>query len=139
MEPAPLQCPCTGQYFKTVFNYDAPPECEIRFDFSSGGEYRREVLSCGLCGHFISVHQMDMSRLYDGDYVSANYGSTGLTQNFERIISLDPAKSDNTGRVKRILDFATGHFSRSEPRRTRSVLDIGSGLCVFWYRLKLSG
>jgi SAM-dependent methyltransferase len=138
VDRAPLRCPCRGEYFNNVFTYDAPPDGEIRFSFSSGAEYRREVLSCDLCGHFVSVHDMDMSDLYAGDYVHANYGDTGLIRNFERIISLDPSKSDNTGRVQCILKFASDHFSSSEPR-PRSILDVGSGLCVFLHRMKEAG
>jgi hypothetical protein len=121
-----------------VFTYDAPPEGEIRFSFSSTSGYRREVLCCGLCGHFVSVHEMDMSDLYAGDYVNANYGDTGLNRNFERIIALDPSRSDNTGRVKCIVDFAAKHFSSADPR-PRSILDVGSGLCVFLHRMKEAG
>lgn len=76
--------------------------------------------------------------MYSGEYVNATYGDDdGLRRNFERIIGLDPAKSDNTGRVRRVLEFASGHFGAR--KRIPRVLDVGSGLCVFLYRMKEAG
>jgi 2-polyprenyl-3-methyl-5-hydroxy-6-metoxy-1,4-benzoquinol methylase len=78
---------------------------------------------------------MHMSNLYQGNYVNSTYGDDGIRRSFERIIGLDPAKSDNVGRVKRIVDFAARHFP-DEGKGRHSVLDVGSGLCVFLHRLK---
>jgi len=139
INPAPLQCPCEAGKFSPVFRYTAPPQCEVRFAFSSGEGYRREVSRCDLCGHFVSVHQMDMSGLYAGAYVDANYGDSGIARNFERIISLDPGQSDNAGRVQRIIDFADNHFSNFTAASPRTILDVGSGLCVFLHRMKAAG
>lgn len=137
---APLDCPCEGAYFKKVVTYDAPPEGEIRFKFSSAEVYMRELLRCQLCSHFVSVHQMDDSALYSSEYVSATYGEDGIDRAFERIISLDPARSDNAGRVRRILDFSDGHFAgTSFDGLVPSILDVGSGLCVFLHRIKEAG
>ncbi len=136
----PLHCPCDGQSFSSVFTYNAPPEGEIRFEFSVSGQYRRTVLRCKLCGHFVSIHEMDDSVLYTGDYISANYqDQEGVRQTFERIISLDPSQSDNVGRVRRILDFAATHMPIANRDRPPSVLDVGSGLGVFPYKMKEAG
>ncbi|MFH1537399.1 MAG: class I SAM-dependent methyltransferase [bacterium] len=64
----------------------------------------------------------------------------GIRAAFERIISLPPEKSDNTGRVNRILRFADSHFpAKGGPDTPRSILDVGSGLCVFLYLMKKAG
>lgn len=140
VDQAPLQCPCKAEHFANVFTYDAPPEGEISFSFSASQKYYREVLCCGLCGHFVSVHEMDDSSLYSGDYVNSNYGDDGIGRAFHRIISLDPTKSDNSGRVQRILEFANKHFTGTAlANRSPSVLDVGSGLCVFLHRMKEAG
>lgn len=141
VNPAPLQCPCNGAYFTQVFTYHAPPEGEIRFQFSSVGQYERHLLCCNLCGHFVSQHTMDASALYTGDYVNANYqDEAGLQRTFERIIGLDPSKSDNAGRVRRLVEFAAVHFRESQAlERSPSVLDVGSGLGVFPYKIKEAG
>jgi len=132
-------CLCGSRNFSQVFVYETPPEGEIRFDFSSSGGYHREVLRCRTCGHFISVHEMDDRRLYDGQYVNSTYGQNGLRTAFDRIVSLDPTKSDNQGRVRRILEFSRQHFTADAARGRPSLLDVGSGLCVFPYRMKAEG
>jgi 2-polyprenyl-3-methyl-5-hydroxy-6-metoxy-1,4-benzoquinol methylase len=76
---------------------------------------------------------MDMSALYAGSYVDSTYGEDGMRRAFERITLLDRSKSDNVGRVARIVDFA-GRYRPSNERP--SVLDVGSGLCVFLHRLQ---
>lgn len=137
MKPAPLHCSCAGAHFSTVFTYTAPPEGEIQFRFSTSGAYRREVLSCEVCGHFVSIHDMDEGTLYAGDYLDATYcDDDGLRRTFERIAGLEPSRSDNHGRVRRILEFASAHLAR---RSRPSVLDVGSGLCIFLHRMKAAG
>ena len=135
---AGVRCLCQGERFASVFRYEAPPEGETRFQSSAVSAYHREVLQCQACGHFVSVHEMPTEGLYTGDYVSSTYGDDGIRRAFERITSLDPARSDNVGRVTRVLEFAAQHLpeSRSPPR---SILDVGSGLCVFLHRMKAAG
>lgn len=140
VQSAPLNCQCNGDYFSPVFVYDAPPEGEIHFHVSMSEQYHREVLRCNLCGHFVSYHRMDTKALYKSEYVNSTYGdANGLHRTFERIISLDPSKSDNVGRVARILEFATGYLTRSREEDIPTVLDVGSGLCVFLHRMKAAG
>lgn len=141
VNPPPLQCPCSGAHFIEVFTYHQPPEGEIRFQFSSSRDYERHLLCCKLCGHFVSQHEMDPGTLYTGDYVNATYqDEAGMRRTFERIISLDPARSDNTGRVQRIVEFAQVHFQERHDRQSPlSILDVGSGLGVFPYKIKQAG
>ncbi len=136
VKPAPLGCPCDGAHFSTAFTYNAPPAGEVRFQFVEPARYYREVLRCSLCGHFVSVHGVDTGSLYGGDYVTSNYGENGIRAAFERIIALDPSRSDNAGRVRGFLEFAAKHFGASLGERRPSVLDVGSGLCVFLHRMK---
>ncbi len=128
-------CLCGSADFGVTFTYDEPPAGEIRFDFSRHGAYVRRVVRCRSCGHFLSVHKMDMTNLYQENYVSSTYGADGIRRAFDRIIALSPEKSDNVGRVARISAFAGGHF-RDGGKGPHSVLDVGSGLCVFLHRLK---
>lgn len=138
----PLRCPiCGNNGLNKIFKYTSPPTGEIRFDFSSHHNYHREILQCCSCGHFISVHEMDESSLYSGDYVNANYrDDDGIRLSFTKIMNLNPEKSDNVGRVRNILEFTNSYFSSSPPvARIRSVLDVGSGLCVFLAKMKEAG
>ena len=77
---------------------------------------------------------MDLSTLYEIDYVDKTYGgSDEVRQAYERIMGLDPCKSDNAGRVDRIVRFAGQHFGDTSNLK---VLDIGSGLGVFLSRVR---
>jgi len=130
---------CGGKRLMRVFSYTAPPEGELKFPFSSSGAYRREILECRNCGHMVSSHDMDMSDLYQGDYADSAYGKD-LMRAFNRIVSLDPSQSDNSGRVKRVLRFANNRFAEANRQdRSPAILDVGSGLCVFLYRMKQAG
>jgi len=129
----PLHCPCGGDRFRTEHTYFAPPVGETRF--ADTENYRREIYRCTLCGHFVSVFDLT-SDFYAGAYVDGTYGDeAGMRKTFDRIMALPPDKSDNTGRVARIDAYATQNL----PSETRTVLDVGSGLCVFLARMKMSG
>jgi SAM-dependent methyltransferase len=134
-----LQCLCGSKKFDRTFIYSAPPEGETLFSFSAGTAYHREIYCCNLCGHYLSIHDMDEGKIYAEEYVNSTYqDEAGIHRTFDRINSLNPAKSDNLGRVKRILDFARQYLSTGA-LESPSVLDVGSGLCVFLYRMKEAG
>lgn len=130
-------CGSTG--FDVAFHYDAPPEGEVRFSTREGAAYNRDILKCRTCSHYYSVHEMDLSALYEGDYVSATYkDAAGIARTFNKIISLDPSRSDNAGRVRRLKEFAAGHFG-DRLKSAPSILDVGSGLGVFPYAIQKEG
>ncbi len=129
------RCICGGESLKTIFTYDSPPAGEIRFK-SAAGDYKRQVLRCDACGHFISVHGMKMEDMYGEEYVTSTYGRDGLLKGYKRIMALPAGKSDNVGRVRYVDGFSRRHLGA---RPGRSVLDVGSGLCVFLARMKAAG
>jgi len=98
-------CLCGRSSYEEVFAYTTPPPGEVRFRFSATLDYQRRILRCTECGHFISVHSMRAPSLYAEEYVTSTYGNAGLAAAFERIIRLDPSRSDNVGRVKRVLEY----------------------------------
>jgi SAM-dependent methyltransferase len=128
-------CLCGRRDLRTVHVYHQPPPGEVRFPFSQGQQYLRRLVQCPGCGHFLSLHHMDMGRLYEQDYVAATYGGLqGLYQTFQRINALPPHRSDNLARVERVHAFCLQRLGR--PGR---LLDVGSGLCVFPYRMRQRG
>jgi len=132
-EPA---CPCGAGGLDEVFVYTAPPPGEVRFPSASAG-YRRVVLRCRVCGHYVSRHEMDLSQLYSGEYVDATYGPDGMRRAFDRITSLPPQHSDNEGRALAVAAFAASRLPQAgQPPR---LLDVGSGLCVFPWRMRREG
>jgi SAM-dependent methyltransferase len=131
----PLHCMCGGDRFRTEHTYFAPPAGEVRFASAPPDSYRREIYRCTLCGHYISVFSLSTD-FYQGEYVDATYGDeAGMRRTYDKIMALPPERSDNSGRVARINDFAAQHL----PAGARSVLDVGSGLCVFLARMREAG
>jgi 2-polyprenyl-3-methyl-5-hydroxy-6-metoxy-1,4-benzoquinol methylase len=122
-------CPvCNTDGLQEQFVYDAPPAGETAFDLGDRA-YRRRYLRCPRCGHFVSDHELDLSVLYEGEYMDATYAGDRLRATYERIMGLAPDRSDNVARVERIC-------ARLAPG---SVLDVGSGLGVFPARMKEAG
>jgi len=133
--PVPtLRCPCDRRHDRPAFRYDAPPAGETRFDLG-GALYRRAYLRCEACAHWYSRNEMDAGGLYDGAYVDSTYGEH-MRKAFERVVSLPPGRSDNAGRVERVLAFARAHLPGID---APSLLDVGSGLGVFPLRMKQAG
>lgn len=121
-----LDCPCGEQSHRcTTFTYREPPPGETRFELA--GTYARRYDACSLCGHWFGVHSIDLSRLYDRDYVDATYGGPeGMRARFERIMALPEAHSDNRQRVARIETYIAAAGGAG-----RRLLDVGAGLGVF--------
>lgn len=128
---------CGNDTFINVFQFSEPPPIETRYPALKEVVYFRETLQCKKCLHFIAMQEMDLSNIYSGDYVSATYkDKDGVQATFNKIINLPPSKSDNTGRVARINEFAGKYWGGIE---NKTVLDIGSGLGVFPYLMKKNG
>lgn len=122
-----FNCGC-GLGWEEVAYYDKPPPVESRFPLPNGSIYRRAYHRCCGCGHFLSVHDIDLSSLYTGSYVDTVYGSVDrLHATFQRIAALPPGRSDNRERLARIAKMAARQFPGALPR----VLDIGAGTGVF--------
>lgn len=133
-------CLCCRGASELVHRFDAPPKGETHFGRPDQSSYRRELRRCVICGHFLAVSHVPLGELYTGQYVNATYGEDGIRAAYERIMTLDPSQSDNAGRVRRVLDLVEQHrpgFKSSD--RTPSMLDVGSGLCVFPAAMKAAG
>ena len=133
-----LICPITGdKKSKKVFIYNSPPISEIPFKRQDNEAYHRTVWQFYPSKHFISVHDMNVLTTYEGEYVAATYGDSKLMKStFDKIISLPNNKSDNVGRFEKIKEFTDNWFPSNY---IPNLLDIGSGLGVFPYILKLNG
>jgi len=134
----PTICPISGETeARLVFSYDTPPKGEIGFRRPAGEPYRREVWQFARSNHYVSRHAMTVATDYGGDYVNATYGSdAGLRAAFDRVIALQPERSDNAGRIGRIQAFAAAYFCAAKRMR---LLDVGAGLGVFPHVVKRAG
>ncbi len=129
-----LECPCGSTFRETVFEYIEPPAGETAFDIGDQS-YQRRYDKCTVCGHYLSVTDMDLGFLYDGAYVDQTYGDK-MRQTFEKIISLPKDKSDNEGRAQYVLAQSAKFFSAGQKI---TLLDVGAGLSVFPWRMKQAG
>jgi len=133
---------CGSPKHTLVFTYDAPPVGETIFPLREGEIYHREIWQCRRCGHFTNRHQLDLKSLYEKGYVDATYSHDKFLRTFEKIMALPPERSDNFQRVQRVVRYLGekrgkeregGFFSAP------TLLDVGSGLCVFPARMKEQG
>jgi SAM-dependent methyltransferase len=132
-----LRCSCSGRHLTEAFVYDAPPDGEVRFDLPTA-QYSRAYDRCGLCGHWFGRHEIDLAALYERDYVDATYGGpAGMRARLEKVLALPPERSDNAGRVARLVAFARERFGPAAARRR--LLDVGAGIGVFPAAMKAAG
>jgi len=117
-----------------AFQYDRPPPGETRFDWKEQ-TYRRGYRRCKNCGHWSAEIEMDLTDFYRGGYVDGTYGKR-MKETFLKILALPAEQSDNQARVRRVLEYAEKHLKKKE---THTLLDVGSGLAVFPYRMKEAG
>lgn len=118
-------CVCGGKCFEKVAEWHERPAGETDFGFKN---YYRSLHTCYFCGHFVSDNRMIEPTFYEDLYSKVTYPN-GLLDPFEKIISLPVSQSNNLGRVHRINRFS--------PPGT--LLDYGSGLCVFPYEMQKRG
>jgi SAM-dependent methyltransferase len=134
----PLNCSCESRFLKPLYHYTESPPKEIKFKLPQNTSYSRDILKCTLCNHFVSLHSMDINSMYSENYVSSNYKDIdGIKNTFQKIINLPEEKSDNSGRINFVHNFAKNYYQSNINQR--KVLDIGSGLCVFLYKMKELG
>jgi 2-polyprenyl-3-methyl-5-hydroxy-6-metoxy-1,4-benzoquinol methylase len=132
---------CDGKDLRVHFTYDRPPSGETAFPGLTRKTYWRELHRCAQCGHFLEWFQPDQTALYGGEYVSGTYGDeAGIKRSFDRINSLPPDRSDNVGRVRRVVEYSRAHWPADRfAERVPRLLDVGAGLGVFPYRMKEAG
>lgn len=132
-----LRCDCGGQFLRPAFAYSSAPVGETPFDLGAQ-TYRRNYDQCSVCQHWFGRHDLDLSRLYEHDYVSATYGGTdGLRRRFDKIMALPADCSDNAQRVARVCKFALANGI--DPQTGPRLLDVGAGLGVFPATAKRAG
>lgn len=126
-----LHCPCSGEFLTEAIRYECPPPGETAFSLP-GGTYQRCYDRCGVCGHFFARHDLDLGAIYRNQYLDATYGDPeGLLDRLRRVQALPPDRSDNIGRVDRVIRFADRHSGKPDAVGRRRLLDVGAGIGVF--------
>lgn len=126
---------CLVSRWELVFVYHQPPANENRFE-ELANHYYREYYRCQGCAHYQAFHKLDLSQIYTGSYSESLYAGDRMQTLFARINALPPERSDNLGRVNYVKAQAARQFGPDyQPR----LLDVGSGLGVFPYRMQQLG
>ncbi|NKD56034.1 MULTISPECIES: class I SAM-dependent methyltransferase [unclassified Haematospirillum] len=125
---------CSGQDVRELLLIDHPD----RFEQSIGIEpkdYRRSWVECLQCGGATNVLPEESSfrlKKLRSAYYEVDFMGSDIGEKYHRVMSMPAGKSDNAGRVARVMDFVrrwSGAFSL--PR----IMDIGAGTGVFLSRL----
>jgi SAM-dependent methyltransferase len=129
---------CGGRLDSVLAVHTQPDRFEIHLGISSV-DYSRRWLACGDCGSASnSINPAIAARLADlaESYYVIDFAKTSVGEKFANVMALPDDKSDNVGRVKRVitqLDNWRKAFGQS--RRRVNVLDIGAGTGVFLAKL----
>lgn len=125
------KCPlCETVNCEFIYTITEISEKEKRLGINSDG-YLRSICLCRKCDVFFNWHNYDMSCIYEGTYHEIAHGK--IVDRYLTIRRMPEAQSINKQRVRRIVEFVQKQgfeFSRT------SILDVGSGLCVFSGELK---
>ena len=114
-----------------VHTYTKPPAGETQF--ALGAPYFRQLWRCPNCLHMMNCHAFDLSNLYDGSYALATYTDlAGIRGKFGTIEALPPDQSDNYQRC----GYINRWWQQHRDPINGSLLDVGSGIGVFPYRMK---
>lgn len=132
---------CGGRLDSVLAVHTAPDRFEVRLGISAEN-YSRRWIACGDCGS--ASNRMDpgnaarLARLADG-YYEVDFANSSVGEKFAKVMALPEDKSDNAGRVKRVVAYLDNwRRSLGQTRRAASVLDIGAGTGVFLAKLLLS-
>ena len=108
------------------------PNVEVDYKIPAN-DYLRHIYKCSECKIYFNKHSLLEKNFYSGNY-NKSIDNGILKDRFEKIIRLDRKNSDNKIRVSRIDKFYKQYSSNN-----KTVLDIGSGTCVFLYEMKKIG
>lgn len=129
---------CGGRLDSVLAVHTTPDRFEVHLRISAE-DYSRRWLACGDCGSATNV--MDpanagrLAQLADG-YYEVDFANSSVGEKFAKVMALPEDKSDNVGRVKRVIaQLDTWRQSLGQPRRAANVLDIGAGTGVFLAKL----
>lgn len=121
---------CKGRAGSEILRILLPDRFEESIGVGANG-YQRSWVECASCGAATnelprsSAEKLSVLRsaYYEVDFANSNIG-----EKYSRVMALPVEKSDNAGRVARVVDFARRWFS---PGIMPRVLDIGAGTGVF--------
>lgn len=124
---------CGGSLSHLLLEISAPDRFERHCGISETGYVRRwlECAACGAATNVLPPASADALQAMRSSYYEVDFAADDIGAKYWKVMSLPPEKSDNWGRVNRIVDFLSRWQPTGQPRR---VLDIGAGTGVFLSR-----
>jgi SAM-dependent methyltransferase len=125
---------CGGLLGRALLTINHPDRFERRCGISSDGYHRSwvECTSCGTATNVLPAASAAALEAIRSAYYEVDFASDNIGIKYSKVISLPPGKSDNWGRVDRIIKFLA-RWQKQEGTKRR-VLDIGAGTGVFLSR-----
>lgn len=129
---------CGGVLDRTMYKHCIPDRFERHVGITEE-QYHREWLECESCGSATNRHKpgnQDRLARLASEYYEVDFAGGSIADKFMKVMSLPPGKSDNIGRVDRIVstvDRVQGCLPEAAGRSYK-VLDIGAGTGVFLAR-----
>jgi 2-polyprenyl-3-methyl-5-hydroxy-6-metoxy-1,4-benzoquinol methylase len=128
-----FRCPLCGEHdAQIVESIRRKPDGETDFGIEPAA-YLRRIHHCNHCLVYFNQHELVAEDFYRENYNSGTY-QRDLNASYSRIRDLPTEQSDNKQRVQRVIQFHTESGGSAG-----SVLDVGSGLCVFLAEMKEYG
>ena len=128
---------CGGQDFDEILRIHEPDRFEKSIGIAAE-TYVRRWLQCRSCGAAVNKLPADAEEKMEAlrsSYYEVDFAGSDIGAKYDLVMNLPSHKSDNAGRVSRILDFVDDWFTgHSTP--VRRLLDIGAGTGVFLSRFK---
>lgn len=126
---------CNNDLHKKLLLIDKPDRFEISVGISEVA-YERIWAECNVCGLATNLLPSDSDlklKKVRNSYYEVDLLGASVTDKYNLIMQMPPEKSDNAGRVDRILQFI--EFWQPTTAEVFKVLDIGAGTGVFLSRL----
>lgn len=118
-------------WLKTDFIFDKPDKYESWMGITD--IYRQWLrCQCGLYKSFRNYPLSELQKIYTEGYRDPKFRGETIRESFDKVMALPPSRSENAARFKWFIH----HISK---KTACNVLDIGSGLGVWPYVLKMSG
>ena len=125
---------CGGNVSREILFINKPDRFERSVGISPKG-YRRswvECMQCGAATNLLPSASEEKLIALRSAYYEVDFSDSDIGEKYRRVMALPARKSDNAGRVSRIIEFACKWF---DPGYVPQVLDIGAGTGVFLSRL----
>ena len=127
-----ISCACNLSYCKKIFHYNKKPKHEK--NYSIIGAYKRSFYECEHCKHIFAKLFFKFKKLYSKEYFQLTYkDEKNLEKRFNLIKNLSFKNSDNKNRVERIKKY---FIENNIKKKTKEVLDVGSGIGIFLFEMK---